>query len=1150
MKKIYYVFILLLFSIIHYGYAADNDVYIPRVIPVSPNAASLGQYGEIPVNYYTGTPEIKIPLYEIESSGMKVPISISYHSSGIKVAQEASWIGLGWTLNAGGCIVRQCIGGDDLQRVGDNFGYLINPNMDIQLEKTVRGIDGSGGYTGFATFGYDIMRYDTEPDIFQFNFCNYSGSMYFNASPFQVIVKNSTEYIQPVFNKDKNSWTITDGFGVKYYFGGSEESRDISSTRYIYDTNYGTPSQGISSTPTIENLLEKHPYEDIITAWYLDSIVAPNKNKIVFEYKSEKIASVVMSHEDLRMNALGEGTPRYNYYSFNAAIIKQVLLSKITFPNGEISFSTSGREDIKNKNDNNAKAQKLDKITISNKTEEIKSYTFDYTYLGSQSKPETCRLLLMQLNTKHANQFFNSHQFTYNMGVLPAKNSRQIDFWGFYNNSQAPSHWGGSGSINEGTLIPSMIFKALNNVESSIQIMSGRDRSPHSEYMQYGVLQSIKYPTGGISHFEYEPHKFSNAFHHGFETTSKVASLNILQKFSCPPPAGQSNYTPSYSTFTSSAPVNNPFSTTINSRTFCRLSLSTSCLWNVKMESANSAFGTLNINKLSSTGSSIYYNNYHFNGHNSSLGANQFGGGAQFYLDPGTYSMSIEPYNFVVSFPNQIYGNSGNCSNSYLLQATFETFKEKWNSIGGGLRIKRIYNTVDGQVQTDKEFNYTDYGISTGHLSVIPFHYFIYNAAWDAQKPPYGSPGLATYLMVRSSPIIPLTQTFAGSPVSYSKVEEINKNAASYRTVYSFHNYDVDESVWYQGPPALEGGVINSYVANVTPGQISMAPGENGLLKSINMYDNNNRLVEKIEHSYKNTTSNPVRGMNKFWLFPAFSVTNGGFSTLEVAVRAYTLHSEWLQKEKTVTTKYFNNGLNNVVTTVEYLYDNTNYLPKQLKTTSSSGKTIENKINYTSTNSDMKSKHIVNLLADKSQYIDNVLSEQQKIHYKYENNQYLPEYITYKTTTNQPVEKIRYNNYDNKGNILQKIGQGNVPVTYLWSYKGQYPIAEIKNATYDQVKNALTETLITRVTNADTPASNDLTAINNLRNTLPNAFVTTYTYKPLVGVTKTTDPRGITTYYEYDNVGRLKTTYIGEKDANGNETKKVLKTYDYHYANQ
>lgn len=51
----------------------------------------------------------------------------------------------------------------------------------------------------------------------------------------------------------------------------------------------------------------------------------------------------------------------------------------------------------------------------------------------------------------------------------------------------------------------------------------------------------------------------------------------------------------------------------------------------------------------------------------------------------------------------------------------------------------------------------------------------------------------------------------------------------------------------------------------------------------------------------------------------------------------------------------------------------------------------------------------------------------------------------------------------------------------------------------------------------------------------------TYTYKPYVGVSSVTDPRGITTYYTYDSAGRLVEEY---QMINGN--KQIIKVYQYH----
>ena len=50
---------------------------VVQIIPVSPTAASLGTFGNIPIGYYTGTAEISVPLYEIELDGKKFPINIT-----------------------------------------------------------------------------------------------------------------------------------------------------------------------------------------------------------------------------------------------------------------------------------------------------------------------------------------------------------------------------------------------------------------------------------------------------------------------------------------------------------------------------------------------------------------------------------------------------------------------------------------------------------------------------------------------------------------------------------------------------------------------------------------------------------------------------------------------------------------------------------------------------------------------------------------------------------------------------------------------------------------------------------------------------------------------------------------------------------------
>ena len=115
MKKIIFILSVFLFiSIITYGQTYTNDpLKIPNYAVPSPEVAAFTKYGDVPVSEYSGTSEISIPLYTVKLGSLSIPITLSYHASGIQVSQEATWVGLGWNLMAGGCISYTPVGGND-----------------------------------------------------------------------------------------------------------------------------------------------------------------------------------------------------------------------------------------------------------------------------------------------------------------------------------------------------------------------------------------------------------------------------------------------------------------------------------------------------------------------------------------------------------------------------------------------------------------------------------------------------------------------------------------------------------------------------------------------------------------------------------------------------------------------------------------------------------------------------------------------------------------------------------------------------------------------------------------------------------------------------------------------------------------------------
>ena len=165
----------------------------------------------------------------------------------------------------------------------------------------------------------------------------------------------------------------------------------------------------------------------------------------------------------------------------------------------------------------------------------------------------------------------------------------------------------------------------------------------------------------------------------------------------------------------------------------------------------------------------------------------------------------------------------------------------------------------------------------------------------------------------------------------------------------------------------------------------------------------------------------------------------------------------------------------------------------------------------------------------------------------YGNGLILPQKENYSTKADTGQVRIIYHEYDAKGNPLYITKDGGTKIVYIWSYEGQYPVAEIKNASYEEVLNVLNTNQLVMIQNAKNPADETLEMMGDLlRTNLPYAFVTTYKYRPLIGINEITDPSGITTYYEYDSLGRLKRTYL--KDESNQE--KTLQIYDYNYHDQ
>lgn len=189
----------------------------PMVNFHSSNATSLGQFGDVPVSLYTGTPDISVPIHKLSERGVELDISLQYNAKGVRVEDVPGWVGLNWALNAGGVITRSVRGTafDELNFFRDkDTNHQITPEY-VEWSTSIGGTDYGFFYLGIFqrgyfyhteklntsnwkndTYLYDLAyssylnvyqnqewkkqnwRMDLEPDIFTFNFMGHSGHFF------------------------------------------------------------------------------------------------------------------------------------------------------------------------------------------------------------------------------------------------------------------------------------------------------------------------------------------------------------------------------------------------------------------------------------------------------------------------------------------------------------------------------------------------------------------------------------------------------------------------------------------------------------------------------------------------------------------------------------------------------------------------------------------------------------------------------------------------------------------------------------------------------------------------------------------------------------------------------------------------------------
>lgn len=434
----------------------------------------------------------------------------------------------------------------------------------------------------------------------------------------------------------------------------------------------------------------------------------------------------------------------------------------------------------------------------------------------------------------------------------------------------------------------------------------------------------------------------------------------------------------------------------------------------------------------------------------------------------------------------------------------------------GGARIQKIEDFDDnGNITVTRKFLYKN-GILLRHPNYLKGTDLL---SW---------PGGYIYLLTCYTNPIAKDNYPSEKYIQYAEVTESILNGGY--TTYKYTSYlDKDNRDVYDLSSSAylkSGGVSYTNWFPILDMRGTDRSYRRGLLTEKAFYNKNSDIVYKEITKYETQTSsesNYIRAISHGdFVFSKFKIENYAYLPTEVKRYEYRdgkqiISTNQMLYNESYFIKQQTDVENNIVTQYKY--------PNDFKTITP----------Y----SEMITKNIINpLLGKQVNKSNSFLYEQTNTYSAYDFNGsklYLcSETYSKNRGETSSVLHTKFNNYDALGNPISITTKDNVNKVYLWGYKGLYPIAEIINSTYSEVKTALGQ----EPNSFYTAATPDTTKIESLRSKLSNSSITTTLYYPFSGVKQVKNPRNIYSYYKYDDNNRL----IEIKDNNNN----ILSAYAYN----
>ncbi len=1083
--------------------AQDDPTAVPIIFPASPEAATLGRFGEVPVNSAVGMASFSVPVYTFSEKDIELPIALNYQHNGLIVDQIPGHLGVGWNLAAGGMVTRQVRGKPD-DHINGYCGELMTganrvlPYLNNTLPAIQRKILQEDTSNGIV---------DTQPDKFVVSVGSMSATFYLDENRQPIILPYKPYIIEPVFSNDKIvRFNITDDKGVLYIFSEEEQTRRVG---------------GLTGG--------EHPLAPLFnwytSGWKLTQISTPDNKTIDFSYEDVHFfqKSLAQSFTNRTFGNCDPSSTSYTtrYYEVKSKLIKEIdfLDGKLEFNNSIVSFTTNHLSNY------NKYRSRLNSIELKNDHNQVIS-RFDLQY----DDINKTRKLLTEVKLNSDNT--NTYGFEYNGAPSDNINLAQQDFWGYYNNN------------GTGKLIDNLNVFDLYGL-----------RQPDFEKAKTGSLKKITYPTKGYTEITYEPNSVDPTNNQvPYECTSAQTNMYV-------PIHAYLGYTDQQNgihekTNSTTITIEEPYLYADILLWAEKVAGEDGEVWGDATAYIYQVGGvTEACADQACAGEVAPYPLLGCQGRSISLDAGPLHTEEQLRkytrrvkLNPGQYELFVEVKN--------LWGTPGvpgpwTVGDVITAKAEISFYEDDGSPPPlavevGGMRVSNIRSCPDNDptncVITEYIYE-NDEGVSLGQL-FRKRNLTSYNSTRIINTSSTNC--YSTYTNYSSSSNLPLAY-FMGSHVFYNDVKEQKVSHAGAALGYTKRKYIF---------PSVPQNETYPFIQRDTKDY------KNGKISLEQIYNDQDELLVESDYQYQftgtlNGIDQTVYGLNigsdevHILETPTFGIITtyvykDSFSTFE--------NTHQFDLLAAMTTKHWEDGVL-IEKETTYTYTNPQSHRRTQEDEDSDGSVLKSEYLYPydislGVYNQMIFKNRIAKPVQTKKYIDNALISNVKMEYKnWGVNIITPEIVKTAKGTNSLEDRLIYYNYDGDGNPLDLAKASGTRISYIWGYNSIYPIAQLEGVPYSDIPASTIINLKTLSNNDNdscdgTGSCNETSlrnALDGLRLQFPNALITTYTYDPMVGPTSVTDPTGQTLFYRYDNQNRLE--YVIDLDGN------VLNKTEYNFKN-